>query len=325
MRNLVRFGLVLAMMAAATACGTGGQADTPDAQGSGPDAMPGADLQPPPAGQGFQLKSPEITIPKGEEHTYCWYTTIPLTAATGVKKWESHMTPGSHHLIVFMTSSAMQPDGTLIDGCGLLGGGGLGNLPVWSYSAQVEDQVAPMPTGVGMQVNASQHVFVQMHYLNLTDQDEKVHVTINGWTYQPTDTYMKAAAFVTYDTGIQIPGGVGMPYDTKQVQCSNTPVGVQFFAMSTHSHRRSKETMVYDNGVQILDSTDWQHPTIKNFQTDAPTWDFYQFKGQLSYECKYVNDLTAPVYTGDSAATNEMCMAVGYFFPADGGPVFCIN
>ena len=290
-----------------------------------PTRRPAPILQPPPAGQGFQLRSPDIVIPKGEEHTYCWYTTVPLTTATGVKKWESHMTPGSHHLIVFMTDTAQQPDGTLVDGCSLLGGGGAGNLPVWSYSAQTADQSAPMPPNVGMQINANQHVYVQLHYINETDGDLTVHADINGWTYAPTDTYMKAAAFVTFDFGINIPAGVGQTYDTQQVKCTNTPVGVNFFAMSTHSHRRSVETMVFDNGVQIDDSTDWQHPTIKNFATDAPTWDFYQFKGQLSYECKYVNDLSVAVHTGDSAATNEMCMAVGYFFPADGGPVFCLN
>ena len=30
------------------------------------------------------------------------------------------------------------------------------------------------------------------------------------------------------------------------------------------------------------------------------------------------------VQTGDSAETDEMCMAVGYFFPAT-GPIFCLN
>ena len=327
MRNLVGLGLGLALAAAAAACSTPNTGDTPDAAGSNSaDANPNGDLAPPPAGEGFQLRSPDIVIPKGEEHTYCWYTTVPLTADTGVKKWESRMTPGSHHLIVFMSSTAQKPDGTLIDGCGITGGGGgLGNFPVWSYSAQTPDQSAPMPDGVGMEITANQHLYVQMHYLNTTDHDETVHVTINGWTFKPTDTFMKAAAFVTFDTQIHIPGGVGMLGDTGKVQCSNTPVGVNFFAMSTHAHRRSTETMVYDGTTMIDDSTDWEHPVIKNYQTDAPTWNFYQFKGQLSYQCKYRNDLAADVYTGDSAATDEMCMAVGYFFPASGGPVFCIN
>jgi hypothetical protein len=164
-----------------------------------------------------------------------------------------------------------------------------------------------------------------MHYLNTTDHDLKVHVTINGWTYQPTDTFMKAAAFVTFDTQIAIPKGIGSTFDTQPIQCNNTPVGVKFFAMSTHSHRRSVETMVYDGTTQVLDSTNWEHPTIKSYLTDAPAWNFYEFKNQLSYRCKYVNDLDQAVSTGDSADTDEMCMAVGYFFPADGGPVFCVN
>jgi hypothetical protein len=321
MRNLVRLGIGLVL--AAAACGTGGTTgDTPDAAGSNPDADPNADLTPPAAGEGFQLKSPEISIPAGAEHTYCWYTTVPLAAATGVKKWQSKMTPGSHHLIVFMTSSALKPDGTLIDGCGLTGGGGLSNFPVWSYSAQTADQEAPMPDGVGMVIGAQQHLYVQMHYLNTTDHELKVHVTINGYTYKPTDTFMKAAAFVTFNTQIHIPGGVGMKA-TAQAQCSNTPVGVNFFTMSTHSHRRSVHTYVYDGTTQIDDSTTWEHPTIESYLT-KPEWKFYKFKGQLSYRCDYVNDLAAAVNTGDSAATDEMCMAVGYFFPAD-QPVFCLN
>ena len=329
MRNLVRLGLVF-VMAAAAACGTGGNSgdDTPDAQGSGPDANPNDDLAPHPAGEGFQLKSPELTIPAGGEQTYCWYTTVSaVTADTGVKKWESKMTPGSHHLIVFMTPTALKPDGTLVQGCGITGGsGGLGNFPVWSYSAQTPDQSAPMPPNVGMEITANQHLYVQMHYLNTTDHELKVHVSINGWTYKPTDTFTKAAAFVTFNTQIQIPPKDGaMTVYPFKATCSNTPVGVNFFTMSTHSHRRSHETKVFDGSTQILDSTDWEHPTIKSYLTDTPTWNFYKFKGQLSYECDYINDLSQEVVTGDSADTNEMCMAVGYFYPADGGPVFCIN
>ena len=326
MRNLVGLGLGLVFAAAAAACGTGGTTgnDTPDASSSGnPDAAPSADLAPPPAGQGFQLKSPEITLQPGEEQTYCWYTTVPLTAATGVKLWESRMTPGSHHLIVFMTQNAIKPDGTLEPNCGLSGGGGLNSLPIWSYSAQTEEQQAPMPDGVGMAINANQHLYVQMHYLNTSDQDLKVHVTINGWTFPAGTSFMKAQAFVSYNTQIDIPAGVGMKASATGT-CSNVPKGVNFFALSTHSHRRSVETKVFDGSNQILDSTDWQHPTIKSYLTDAPTWKFYQFQNSLTYTCNYVNDLNQEVVQGDSAATNEMCMAVGYFFPAD-QPVFCFN
>lgn len=324
MRNLV--GLGLGLVLAAAACGTGGTTgnDTPDAASSGnPDANPSADLAPPPAGQGFQLKSPEITIPAGSEHTYCWYTTVPLAQPAGVKLWESKMTPGSHHLIVFFTQTAQAPDGTLQDNCGLLGGGGIQSLPVWTYSAQTEDQQSPMPDGVGMAIGANQHLYVQMHYLNTTTEDIKVHVTINGWTFPQGAQFMQAEPFISFNTNISIPGGVGMKASASGT-CNNVPKGVNFYAMSTHSHRRSVHTYVYDGTNEIVDSTDWQHPTIKNYLTDAPTWKFYQFNGSLTYKCDYINDLNQPVSTGDSAATDEMCMAVGYFFPAT-QPVWCLN
>src|SRR5689334_13191080 len=133
MRNLVGLALGSLVLAAAAGCKTGGSPagddDSPDAAVAGnPDAAPGGDLAPPPAGEGFQLKSPELTIPAGGEKTYCWYTTAAVAADTGVKLWESKMTEGSHHLIVFMTQTALKPDGTMVEGCGLTGGGGIGGL-----------------------------------------------------------------------------------------------------------------------------------------------------------------------------------------------------
>ena len=44
---------------------------------------------------------------------------------------------------------------------------------------------------------------------------------------------------------------------------------------------------------------------------------FYTFStGKLTYECTYNNPTGATIKTGDSAQTDEMCMATGYYFPA---------
>jgi len=54
---------------------------------------------------------------------------------------------------------------------------------------------------------------------------------------------------------------------------------------------------------------------------------FYAFtSGKLTYQCEYLNPNTYEIKTGDSAATDEMCMAVGYYFPAPTGQGhFCLN
>ncbi len=322
-RSVLRLALA-ALTATTFACGGGTSTSNPDAPVSGPDASTANDLPPPPAGQGFQLISPEITIAKGTEKTYCWYTTLPNAAMVGVKKWESRMTEGSHHLILYFTASAEQPDNTVTEDCGGIGGGGL-NVPVWTYSAQTADQEAQMPAGVGMTVAGSQHAYIQMHYLNTTDNDIKAHVTVNGWTIPEGTSYLPASAYVTYNTQINIPGGIGMTA-AAEGSC-DVPAGVNFFTLSTHAHKRAVHTEVYDGTTSLFASDNWEHP-------GAVSWDpnFRAFGGKLKYHCDYVNDRAEAVGEGSSAEFNEMCMAVGYFFcPAGGGcapatkPVFCLN
>jgi hypothetical protein len=278
-----------------------------------PDIGTPGELAPP--AQGFQIESPPIIVASASEETYCYYFTLPLEEAVGVKRWESVMTPGSHHLIVYFTEQANQPDGTVTKGCEGFGGG-ISNVPVWTYSTQTRHNVAEMPSGVGMHVKAQQHGYVQMHYLNPTLEDLEVVVKVNGETFDPGEEYQRAAAFVTYHTGIQIPAGVGR---TAFVEGNcRVKSGIQFFALSTHAHKRAVNTAVSDGEDLVFESDDWEHPGIH-------VWDDgYTFSGSLHYRCDYVNDRDVTVTTGQSAESDEMCMAVGYFYPAQ-RPIFCIN
>src|SRR5262245_51011835 len=93
------FGLGL-LLIAMVGCGGGG----PDPADDMPaDDTTGDDTVDPPT-DGFQLVSPDITLAPGEETTKCWYFQTPNTVDLAVKKWESQMTPGSHHMIVFFSN-----------------------------------------------------------------------------------------------------------------------------------------------------------------------------------------------------------------------------
>ena len=271
------------------------------------------DVDAPPPGTTFRITTPDITIEAGQEITYCYHTTIPTTRAVGVKKWTSTMTPGSHHLILFMGSD--QPDGTIETNCGF-GGSGL-DLPVWTYSAQTPQQEAAMPVGVGMTIPAGERVFVQMHYLNTSDEPIQAHVQIDAEAYAETETYTPASAYITYNTNINLaPNSLG----TAGGEC-DLPADVKFFALSTHAHRRATHTQVNDGASVVFESDNWEHPGAADWRAN-PHYTFSS--GQLTYRCDYNNDTPNQVRTGDSAATDEMCMAVGYFFPATAAK-FCIN
>lgn len=272
-------------------------------------------MLPPPA-RGFQVVSPEITIPSGTEITYCYYFRTPNTAAMPIKSWKSHMTTGSHHMILYFTSTLERPEGTISpDNCG--GGGGGLNAPVWTYASQVVDQEFTLPSddGTGLPiaqaVAAGQPAYIQMHYLNATDNPIKVHVELNANAYDEGVAVRGAAPFITYNTNINLGAAAGST-TTASGSCTVSSTA-KFFTMSTHVHKRGVHTYVKDGSTMVFESTDWEHPGDRNW-TAAPFFSFAS--GKLSYQCDYRNATgsPAPITDGPSAATNEMCMAIGYFF-----------
>lgn len=296
------------------ACGTGDDVGDDDDDVIGADASPvGGDLPVPE--HGFQLTTPDIVLAAGEEATWCYYTTIPTDSEVGVSRWESVMTPGSHHMIMYFTGTATRPDGTLEQDCNIGGGGGL-DLPVWAYASQSIENTQAMPPGVGMQVGQQQAAIIQMHYLNVTDGELRAHVTINGHTYPDGTEYERAAPYITFNTQISVP-----PEATGSVTgtCA-VPAGKKFFLMSTHAHRFSTRAYVTDGSEMILETLDWEDPETREWNASP----YYEFSNSLTYTCEYFNFSDQTVTTGDSAETDEMCMAVGYFFPAT-DPVFCVN
>ena len=312
------FAVVLVVPLIACAGSPGTTADQPDA---------GIDGMPPPT-RGFQLVSPPIDIDPGKEVTYCWYFHTPNTVDMSIKQWSSHMTPGSHHMILYLTPTDQQPVGTMsTTQCGISNGT---TGPIWTYAAQTVDATAQLPaddgtgTPVGQPVKAGHSGFLQMHYLNATDSVLHAHVELNAYAYNDGVAVTPAGPFVTFNRHIDLmpatpagptPGMVNGSCDVKPDE--------KFYVMTSHTHKQGVHTFVKDGNTTVFDSTSWEHPGTSAW--NAPT--FYSFSsGKLTYQCEYLNPNTYEIKTGDSAATDEMCMAIGYYFPAPGGQGhFCLN
>jgi hypothetical protein len=316
---------VLALVLAVTlgACGSDSSGDD---GGGGDDGavMDGAIPVVPPD---LELTSPDVTIDPGQEVTFCWYFRTKNTKQLAINHWQSNMTTGSHHLILYTTPTDFEDPGTVsVVNCGA------GTAAaVWTYSAQDPEQDLKLPSSDGagkplaMEILPNQAGFIQMHYVNHGDQPLQAHVTVRGYALARGVGYTRTAAYVTYNGLISIPPGTTdttMP-DVESMTCNVSPTS-KFWIMSTHTHKRSVRVVVKDglaaNGNMIYESSDWEHPTQKRW--DGP---FYQFStGKLTYECSYLNPTSQLIRTGVSAQTAEMCMASGYYFPAT-KPVFCYN
>ncbi|HTR50825.1 MAG TPA: hypothetical protein VMJ10_08975 [Kofleriaceae bacterium] len=319
------------MMAAAcgkdsgTGAGGGGGGGGPDANDLGTPA--------------FMTQSPDIMLAPGQELTYCWWFHTSNTSDVVINKWVSHMTNG-HHLILF-TGGNEHADGLdTTNSCGLGTSGVSQNQPIWVYASQQADQEEDLPPDdgsgkpLGQKIAANTEAAIQMHYLNSGDNTVVAHDELEAYALPSGADFTETDAYITYNNAISIPPN---SMNTLITASCNLPTGVKFWTLSTHSHKQSVETKIYDGSGMILDSADWEHPTIMNWTTPST---FYSFtNSQLTWSCNYDNDAPPPyedstppgtsnadrtITAGPSAATNEMCMAVGYFFPAT-GPFFGLN
>jgi hypothetical protein len=306
MRASLPFVLAISVLAA---CGGSGDDDGGD--DGGDDDGPSIDAG---ATDSFDIVTPGIVIAPGDERTHCFYTTVPVDRAVGVARWSSTMSLGSHHMIVYALSGSSDHAEGIEEDCNVIGGGS--DIPAWTYSAQTPEAEFVMPEGVGIALGAEQKIVIEMHYLNATTDPITAHVELTGDVYAADEDFTPAAAFITYNTEIEIPShGSGSAGGACAV-----PDGSKFFALSTHAHKRAVHTQVSDDGEVVFESDNWEHPGAEYWGGEP----FYEFGDKLTYECDYENDLDVDVVDGPSAVTDEMCMAVGYFFPAD-GPLVCFN
>ena len=227
----------------------------------------------------FKVSSSPFELLPGTEVTKCFYFHTPNTEALQINKWVSDMTPGSHHMIVFASLGTQPADGVVDDCDGA-------DIPVPIYGTQIPHEVLQFPIDDGFGKPLAQQLepntagFFQMHYNN------DIAIPPNAIDYKVS---------ATCDI-----------FDKK------------FWQMSSHSHKQSMTTTIKDGDNVVFTSDDWEHPGVESW--DAPT--YYQFQGtSLTWECTYNNtgdNKDRTVTSGQSARTDEMCMATGYFFPAAG-------
>jgi Copper type II ascorbate-dependent monooxygenase, C-terminal domain len=286
----------------------GGSASMPSRGcGQGTSCTPADDLAAPAAADGFQfvLKPGQVTIQPNQEAYYCYYKTIPGNAAIEVGAFQSWMSKGaSHHFITF--AGGAMPDGTL-QTCSIGNG-------QWVYATSVAGQIIElkMPDSVGLQMNAGAQFILNMHFIN--PGTAPISPTLKLNILYAKNVMYQAGTMVSFNAGINIPPG---GTQTVRGSCSAAP-GSKFFAMTTHTHKHATATDVnYVSGGQsmnIVHTTDWESPDVglwyaPNFLTVKPGDSF-------TYSCAYANTGLVPVTVGETAASNEMCMAIGYYFPA---------
>lgn len=279
----------------------------------------------PPPAHGFQLMVPQVGRPidinPGDDITYCFSVQTPNTGELDIQRWTSHMPPGVHDMIVYLTQTDPGTPSPTTD-CGLVA---RASSLFWTYAAQTADAEATLPsddgTGkpVAQLVKSRQWSIFQIHYVNTGTTVLHPSIELNAYAYPDGTQITFAAPFMTFNENISImPGSqaqpaTGMVNGSCMVPLDSTGKPPRFFGMTSHTYKQGINTFVKDGVDMVLDNTDWEHPSTSRW----PVMPFYTFKsGTLFYQCEYSNPTDRTIKTGDDAKMDELCMTIGFFFPA---------
>jgi hypothetical protein len=282
--------------------------------GQGTSCTPGTDLPAPASADGFQfvLKEGQVTIQPNQEAYYCYYNTIPGSSSIQVGAFQSWMSTGaSHHFITYQATSGGMANGALAQCAGVAG--------KWVYATSVAGQIIElkMPDNVGLSMSAGTQLIMNMHFINPSTGPMSPTVKLNVLYAQ--NVMYQAGTMVSFNASIDVPAATaaGPGMQTVHGTCT-APVGSKFFAITSHTHKHATETLVnYVSGGQttnVVDTTDWESPDVGLFY--APNFLTTKAGDSFTYSCAYTNTTSSPVLVGETAASNEMCMAIGYYFPA---------
>jgi hypothetical protein len=281
------------------------------------------DLAAPTAAEGIQFETPDMAyaVSPGQEIFPNFCVTVPNTIQVG--GFQSWMSIGSsHHFILYKGGTA--PAG----GACTLGAN------QWIYASSTPGQVVTenMPPNVGLQIAQSTQLILNMHFINPGSTTMYPKIKVNLLFAQ--NVKYQAGTMVSFNTSINVPPATTSGPGTQTVQgtCS-APAGANFFTMSTHTHKNATAawvdyihngttteivhtgaTSTYPTDQEPGSGTDWEHPGVGLWTT--PNFLTVQAGDTFTYHCSYSNSGTQAITVGETAAYNEMCMAVGYYFPA---------
>jgi hypothetical protein len=304
----MRFSWTASLLTVAFA---GCSSSSPDAANGSPDASS------PEGGSPFQhdlVVSMELTVAAGQELHQCQFVTLPTDTEVNVIRFAHRYSAGSHHFLVFATDlDAIPADLQGHYDCTN------GNEPIMQhargvlYGGQTPEGESSLPDGVHFPMKAHQVLMLQAHYINTSRED--IHAKVQaGFDVGPAGAAGVEAGFlIFYDPFIYVP-----PKATASsgIRCPGPKEDVTLIQAFTHYHQRGTGMRAWldpdvatRSDVPFYETSDWEHPNNFSGPFKIPAGSY------LRTRCDYVNPEAVEVIQGPNAATSEMCVLAGLYYP----------
>ena len=278
----------------------------------------------PAAGQGVQYTM-ETTIAASTEDERCQF--VQTTEDMWINHEEVRYTPGSHHFLLWNTPYTSIPtadlrgntvDTTQVFDC-LGGPAAAWNVTQIVGGAQAADappMLSDLPPNAALHIAAGSVLAMDLHVLNASATALHPVVAINLSTIPHSQVTQEAGVYFLYNPFIVVPPGA---MAKAHMSCPVTS-NVTLTTAQTHMHKwglGGSANLTDSTGAvlqKLYTSSDWTDPPVTLWPSPGMTLTAGQ---QIDYECNYQNAGTTQVIQGLSAATNEMCVFFGAYYPRD--------
>lgn len=268
-----------------------------------------AQLDPPPAGQGFQITTGEISVAPGAEVQNCYFFKVRDLATAGglpsakvnLHRVQIAQTIGSHHMNIFRvrTITGLDPAKGVVQE-GLNGQGECFKSPNWAdwplvANSQQDGKLDwTFPEGVAnvldpdAAMNPDEWLMLQSHYVNATTQktEDIGKVRVNFWSIP--DAEVKQEMGTVFATKQSIRVCQSNPQPSYSGSCNfNSPDPVHIIGANGHFHSRGTRFDMFSwDGVTATE------PPASDMFYRSEAWDDPPMK--ISPEL----DLTVPAQAG---------------------------
>ena len=326
MRRLSTIALAVVLVPWA-ACSGGDDAASPQ---QGPSSSKTEDLTPPPAGQGVQLQMVSM-LNAGVETERCKFFKVPAEGWY-VNKQDIRYTPGSHHVLLFVTPYTEIPTvdtrGNTVDTSGVFacpegaaadwrvggvaGGAQKGDAPA-AVQGLPEDTALVLPGGTILLMNT--------HYLNASPDTLNTDARINLYFTAKEKVKREAGILFFYNPFIYVPG------QSTAVAKRSCPVlkDINLVNGQSHMHKRGVDyvaNLVEGNGQvvnELYRGQEWEAVVMRKYDGAGQLIKAGQ---SIEYQCGYNNHETRTIIQG-LTTKDEMCMFLGLYYPRDPQTELC--
>jgi len=274
-------------------------------------------LEPPKAADGIQLHLEPFEVANTYERELFIRKPVGNATELYINRVQSRMRPGSHHFILydFKSLTNLPAMGQIRD---LRNADGSSNLltflsmqnHVFWAGTQTQEHDYSFPEGVALRIPPNYSFDFNSHYVNKTGGKIPGEVYVNLYKIDKAKVKIVANSLNLANESLNLPAGKSTVV-TKTFKFNKA---TKVLMLTSHNHKLGEKFVIKivggaRNGEIVYESTDWEHPLIKNF---PEALEFKAGEGLMS-EITYNNTTSKAVRFG-LTSEDEMGIIFGYYY-----------